>query len=326
MTYSKLGFKHYVFLGLTAFVVWIAAFFTQHKLVGTPPTTKMASETKDDYIEALKSDAMQASTDVAKWQAVVGAIQTRLETTQNPDPSLILDLIDALSIVVKLAPNDKDALLMLAEISFEQQAFEKGIDLYEKYLAIEPKDYKARANYASALTFSGRYDKAIGELNGILKEDPKNFQATAYLSIAYAQRGDKKNAIALGEKALKLSPDDEGRARFGKYLESIRGGTESPKASTPSKEVVDSPVGKVVKFVSENPIAGTKLVSHSVQRETLSLTFEDFPMDMMPPVAKEKFLGGVKKKASETQGLWIKRILFIDKKTGKEMAKVEIGK
>jgi hypothetical protein len=76
----------------------------------------------------------------------------------------------------------------------------------------------------------------------------------------------------------------------------------------------------LVAAVRANPVAGPKFVRHdSSQKGTLKLVFRDFPMQMMPPFAKDKFLSGIKKSAQEAAVTGVKTVLFVDEATGSVM-------
>ena len=53
---------------------------------------------------------------------------------------------------------DPQALVTMADISFNQQVFVKAVDFYRRYLDTTPDDHDARARLGSALTFWKRLD------------------------------------------------------------------------------------------------------------------------------------------------------------------------
>jgi tetratricopeptide (TPR) repeat protein len=223
---------------------------------------------------------------------------------------------------------------MMADVSFDQKAFTKAQEFYERYLKLEPDNHGARARYASTLTFLGQYDKSVQELNAVLKQDPKNFPAMAYLSITYAQQGDLSKANETGAAALNLAPSDEARARFSAFMTTLqaqaaaspaRGNIEAPKSEAPVQAVTTGIAGFVAQ-VQNNPVAGPKFVGHEEVKEELRLTFKDFPMSQMPPFAKEKFFGTLKKAAQDTNISNVKTISFIDLASGKVMDQITLAK
>jgi hypothetical protein len=83
--------------------------------------------------------------------------------------------------------------------------------------------------------------------------------------------------------------------------------------------------GFVAKLKS-NPIAGPKFVGHEEVKGDLRLTFKDFPMGQMPPFAKEKFFGSLKKAAEEAKISSVTTISFIDLASGQTMEKIALAK
>ena len=201
-------------------------------------------------------------------------------------------------------------------------------------MKLEPTDQGARTRYASTLTFLGDFDTSISELNSVLKQDPKNFPAMAYLSITYAQRGDIPKARELGSAALNLAPSDEAKARFSAFMTSLDGQTVT--STSPSRGNVAPPpsdaapvvtgVEGFVAKVKANPVAGPKFVGHEEVKGNLQLTFKDFPMSQMPPFAKEKFFGSLRKAAQEANISSVTTISFIDLATGKTMEQIALAK
>jgi len=56
---------------------------------------------------------------------------------------------------------------------------------------------------------SGEYDSAIARFKAILLEDPSHFDAQLALGMAWYRKGDFAAAIAEGQKAEKLRPNDQ---------------------------------------------------------------------------------------------------------------------
>jgi tetratricopeptide (TPR) repeat protein len=287
----------------------------------------------DPELDALRSDLERAPQDMNALRSVASLLADRLRNRPDAPPALVFEAIDVLSRILKIAPDDPDALLMMADVSFDQKAFTKAIEFYERYLKIEPNDLGATARYASTLTFLQRYDDSIKQLDKVLAKDPKSFPAMAYLAITYAQKGDIAKAKDLGVKALELAPSEEARARFSGFVESISDPSATRKAqdSTPSQINTTAPpsIGGVAGFVAAlraNPIAGPKLVSHDDSEPgLLKLVFKDFPMAMMPPFAKEKFFSSIKASAMQTNLVSVKKIIFIDQATGQQMESIDLN-
>ena len=218
-------------------------------------------------------------------------------------------------------PEDAEVLKQLADISFDQQVFTKATGVYERYLALQPADNAARTRYASALTFTQTFSEAETELKKVLTVEPQNFQAQAYLSITYSQMGATQAALDSGKRALEIAPSDEARARFKEFLDRV----ETDQGSAPSDSPKE-PHEKLIAFVRDNPIAGPKFAGANYAADgTLTLQFSAFPMDKMPPFAKEKFLNGIKDFAEENAVKDVQRIKFADKASGAIMEEMQLN-
>lgn len=289
------------------------------------------TQVNDDPQVALLREALEKDPqNIEKLKMMAGILGDKLRENPQSSNATVFEAIDVLSRILAQQPNDPGALVMMADVSFDQKAFTKAQEFYERYLKLEPDNNGARARYASTLTFLGEFNKSIDELNAVLKKDPKNFPAMAYLSITYAQQGNIPKAKELGSAALNLAPSDEARARFSAFMTSLDG--EQVTSTSPARGNVPvaaaapqgTGIGSFVSRVKANPVAGPKFVGHEEVKGDLKLTFKDFPMSQMPPFAKEKFFGSLKKAAEETKLAQITTISFIDLGSGKVMDQITL--
>lgn len=230
---------------------------------------------------------------------------------QSGDAQLQMDEIDHLSVILKKIPDDPQANLKLAEISFNAQVFDKAVERYQLYLSRKPEDSYARLRLASAKIFSGKFAEAQADLDLVLIQDPKNFSALAYKAIAYSQLGEVEQAKIFGSKALEVAPDNEGKLRFEKFLASLSG--EKKNLSWEDK---------LYNQIRANPVAGSKFVKLEVVGSILKLEFKDFPVEQMPDFAREKFLSGILVLVNTEQ---ISSIELLDTDTKKVMLAREIN-
>jgi tetratricopeptide (TPR) repeat protein len=273
---------------------------------------------------------------IEKLKMLAGILGDKLRNDPHGSNSTVFEAIDILSRILAMQPNDPAALVMMADVSFDQKAFTKAQEFYERYLKLEPDNHGARARYASTLTFLGQYDRSVAELNSVLNQDPKNFPAMAYLSITYAQQGDFSKAKETGSAALNIAPSDEARARFSAFMTTLEAqgptstsparGNVGPATSEQSAPSAPAGIAGFVAQVKGNPVAGPKFVGHEEVKEDLRLTFKDFPMSQMPPFAKEKFFGSLKRAAQEANISHVRTISFIDLASGNVMDQIALAK
>lgn len=309
-----------------AVLVCAAGWGAQKKLGGTPPTAAFQQKehpassgtsvtNNDPEIVKLRAAAEAAPGDKRSWQVLASALAEKLNTNERPNPEIVFEAIGALRKILDIDPHDKEALLAMAEISFNQQAFSKATEFYEKYLTEVPEDLDVRARYASSLSFTGQFEKSLKELDQVLSVQPKHFHALAYSAVAYAEMGRKSEALSAGEKALELAPSPEARARFSDFLKTVHDHDFSKSAPQAAPELPAS-VQEIVGSIQSNSVAGPKFAHASLSGEVLTLSFQDFPMSQMPPFVREKFIGGLKEKALKTP---VKVLRFVDASSGEDL-------
>lgn len=323
------------FISIITVLIAATGYGVSSMLIGQKPVQNEQVQNEesavvDPLIEALKAQAQAAPQDINRWKAVSEAIKAKLISSPEKNPSLIFDLIDSYRGILSINPKDESALLGMAEISYEQQAFDKASEFYAQYLTIRPEDLQTKANYASALSFAGKSDESIKELYSVLKSKPKDFQATAFLSIAFARKGDMKKAIEVGKEALTYAPDEEAKKRLTGFINSIEKNPVTQalpvedkslnRAGNPS--VVESPKGKLLQILMEHPIVGPKIKSHEFKEDTLILTVENFPMSAMPENAKAAFQSRLSEKVKTIEGNSTKKIIFKDSVSGATLGEV----
>ncbi len=279
---------------------------------------------------AMRKAVEAAPEDLQKLKAFAGMLGDLLRQNPGASSDLVFEAIDVYGKILQREPNDPAALVMMADVSFDQKAFTKALDFYERYLAIDSKDLGARARYASTLTFLGRYDDSISELGKVLESDPNNFPAMAYLAITYAQKGETSKAKAVGADALNLAPSDDARARFASFVSSLGDADKDVAQVKPRDSQVEQKgetgINGFIQSIKANPVAGVKFKSYEyAPNGTITLKFADFPMAQMPPFAKEKFFTGLKQALIKNGLRDVKEIAFIDAATGEVMDRVGVG-
>jgi tetratricopeptide (TPR) repeat protein len=293
-----------------------------------------ADQDNDPELVALRSDLDRAPEDPNALRALAAALGDRLRARPGVASALVFEAIDVVSRILVHEPEATDALLMMGDISFDQQAFSKAAQFYERYLALVPSDRAVISRYASTLTFLGRYDESIEKLRTVLRDDPANFPAAAYLAITVAQKGDVAEARTLGARALELAPTEEARARFNGFLTSLEKGGSAEKVGAVPNQAIPAAAPAVaaqgveafVAAVRANPVAGPKFVRFErPESQLLQLYFADFPMAQMPPFAKQKFFSGLSA-ALKAAGLpEVREVRFVDAKTGAALDTLTVG-
>jgi cytochrome c-type biogenesis protein CcmH/NrfG len=292
---------------------------------------EVATASESTALAAMRQEVERAPDDLAKLKVFAGMLGDTLRNNPGASSALVFEAIDVFGRILQREPNDPTALVLMADLSFDQRAFTKALDFYERYLQVDPKDLGARSRYASTLTFLGRYDDSIRELQKVLSVDAKNFPAMAYLAITYAQKGDTATAKKVGGDALAIAPSQDARARFSAFVASLdQTAPQGAIGAAPdgAQEAVGDAGGLVglEEVLRSNPVAGPKFVRYELLGATLKLVYRDFPMGQMPPFAKDKFLGGIKSALTQKGVTGVSSIVFTDEETGSTMESIALSK
>jgi tetratricopeptide (TPR) repeat protein len=280
---------------------------------------------EDPQLAAMRTKVQQSPDDMTALKVFAGMLGDSLRSNPSAPPELVFEAIDVFGKILQKEPNDPAALVMMADVSFDQRAFTKALDFYERYLKIDSEDLGARSRYASTLTFLGRYDDSIRELDSVLKKDPKNFPAMAYLAITYAQKGDVSTAKKIGGSALQMAPSEDARARFSSFVASLDGAAATSDGSAVNAKPASTGLSGLEQSLRANPVAGPKFVKADLGAAgTLTLVYRDFPMSQMPPFAKEKFLSGVKAALVQNKLQAVTKVEFTEATTGAEMESLKV--
>lgn len=205
-----------------------------------------------------------------------------------------------------------ESLSKQADLLFGVKQFDLAEMLYRKLLEKNSDDSELRGRLASALSFQGKYNEALAELQKILDKQPNAFQALAYMGITYAQMGEMEKALAYTEKALVHAPSDEAKKRLQIFINKLKPATKDSDQDKATDEL--EPVRS---YLKAHTIAGPKFVSCQIEKQTLEIYMQDFPMDQMPEFARVSFINNLKD--SIPQQLQLKELALIDQSSGKVM-------
>jgi len=212
--------------------------------------------------------------------------------------------------VLKLDPDDLDALRGVGNIDFDQHKYDEAIAAYEHYLSNKPEDPEVRTDLGTMLLSSGSADQAVLQYRKVLETHPGFFEASFNLGIAYGQMNELDAARAAFEKAKVLAPDGDARNRVTQMLLELGGAAPpaSPGGSKPAQaaSVVAADSGSfkdaMERMLRDLPIAGPKVASVQWPSATRArVLMDNFPMDQMPPFAATKFMSDLKSGIGEVK-------------------------
>jgi tetratricopeptide (TPR) repeat protein len=261
------------------------------------PTVQLPTEART-FIDQVQKEATSNPKDVAAWNKY-GTVSMRAAMF---DPSYYAKATEAYAHVLKLDPDNLTALRGIGDIDYDNNKYDEAIAAYEHYLKKKPDDPEVRTDLGTMYLYTGNADQAVIQYKRALGYKPDMFQAYFNLGVAYAQQGKVKEATAALTRARKLAPDDNARSQVEGLLAKITGApppamasAQAPAAAAPPAPTATTFHGQVEQVVRAMPVAGTKVGTVKWPGEfTAKVTMNNFPMDQMPPFAREKFLSDLK--------------------------------
>ena len=295
-------------------------------LIGKPPTeqhqsglSRPAQTTNpadaNDKIKELRAELEINPKSIPNLKALSAELWNLLPNEGEPSQALVLEIIDTLGKILAIDSKDGESLLMMANITFNQKVFSKSSEYFERYLAITPDDLEARASYASTLTFVGKPAEALKQLDTVLAKNPKAFQPLAFKAITLGQMNKLDEARKVGAEAMLVAPNDEAKKRFQGFLDSLSG---MRQGNTPQNQA-DNDESVTLRYLKQHQIVGPKLVRSEIKEKILSVYLENFPMEAMPPFAKEKFESALKEQLKNDSNIVVK-LRLIDNANNKVLA------
>jgi tetratricopeptide (TPR) repeat protein len=259
------------------------------------PKIELPTEART-FIDKVAKDAESKPKDVAAWNRY-GAVAMRAAMF---DASYYAKAEDAYAHVLKLQPDNLDALRGIGDIDYDHQKYDQAIAAYEHFLKLKPDDPEVRTDLGTMYLYTGNADQAIVQYRKVATAKPDFFQAYYNMGIAYAQENRQSDATSSLNTALKLAPDDNTKSQVRELLAKLSGapapaGGATAAAAASSSSPPGSFHGAIEQMVRGLPIAGPKVGSVQWASDTKArVTFDNFPMDQMPPFAKDKFMTDLK--------------------------------
>jgi tetratricopeptide (TPR) repeat protein len=298
------------------------------------PKIELPTEART-FVDTTEKEARAKPADVAAWNKF-GAVAMRAAMF---DQTYYAKAEEAYGHVLKLDPDNLDALRGVGDIDYDRQRYDEAIAAYEHYLKKQPDDPEVRTDLGTMYLYTGNADQAVVQYKKVIAANPGFFQAYLNMGIAYAQRNNAEDAVATLKQALALAPDDTTRAQVKELLGRLTGAppasapTQGASAEAPSTagaaqseaaglpaapastaaQASPSPTvapaaakkdfhGAVEQMVRDLPIAGPKV--GSVQwagKFKAKVMMDNFPMDQMPENAKKSFLAELKLKIGKAK-------------------------
>ncbi len=294
------------------------------------PKIELPTEART-FVDQTEKAARAKPDDVAAWNKF-GAVSMRAAMF---DQTYYAKAEEAYGHVLKLEPDNLDALRGVGDIDYDKQHYDEAIAAYEHYLKKRPDDPEVRTDLGTMYLYTGNADQAVVQYKKVIAANPGFFQAHLNMGIAYAQENKAEDAVATLKQALALAPDDATRAQVKDLIAKVSGapaasasmGAASAAPSSSAGAAAGSPAasvaaaeqpsgspavaptagakdfhGAVEQMIRGLPIAGPKVGSVQWPDQLKARVLMDsFPMDQMPPNAKETFLAELKLKIHKAE-------------------------
>src|SRR5713226_7045468 len=232
---------------------------------GLPPGHPQVELPKQarDFIAQIAQKAASKPSDIAAWDQL-GDVCERAAVF---DSSYFAKAQDAYAHVLKLDPDNLDALRGVGNIDYDQRKYDQAIAAYEHYLSKKPDDPDVRTDLGTMYLSTGNADQAVVQYGKVLESHPDLFEANFNIGVAYAQMNNVSQARTALERALKLAPNGNTCARVNQMLASLNGGspaaTPSNQATGQQQAAANSPAsnpatfqGAIEQMLRDLPIAG----------------------------------------------------------------------
>jgi Flp pilus assembly protein TadD len=271
------------------------------------PTVQIPKEALD-FIKQVEQKAHTNPGDLKAWDQL-GDVTLRAAAF---DPSYYPRAADAYAHVLKIDPENLDALRGIGNIDFDQRKFDQAIAAYEHYLSKKPDDPDVRTDLATMYLSTDNADQAVIQYKKVLAAHPQFFEAAFNLGVAYGQMNKPADARTAFDTALKLAPDADARSRVNQMIASLNSipagapaSADNSVAPPPSSTAPAAPgqpavaantfQGAMEQMLRDLPIAGPKVQSLQWSSPTKTrVLMDNFPMDQMPPFAANKFMTDLK--------------------------------
>ncbi|MGH7292573.1 MAG: tetratricopeptide repeat protein, partial [Myxococcota bacterium] len=253
---------------------------------GHPPVE--VPEDVRKVIARMDELAKEKPDDMEAWRQL-GFVQYR---AGQVDPSYLTAALATYTHIIEVEPENLDALRALGNIAYDQNDPQRATDYYQRYLKVKPDDLSIQTDLGTMQLSTQQVEAALKTYQAVLAVDPKFFQAQFNLAIAYRAAGDSDMALAALQRAREVAADDATRQRVDLLLARLKGEPPPAPAAAPAGggSAGGTLRGDVEAVFRGHPIVGPKLDRIDWPDDThVRIILRQFPMDGMPPVARDKF-------------------------------------
>ena len=203
-----------------------------------------------------------------------------------------------------LTPTISKRCAKLGNLNYYRQKYDQAIAAYEHYLKHKPDDLDVQTDLGTMYLYTGNADQAIKRYQKALSIRPNAFEPYYNLGVAYAALNNNAQARASLQQAIKYAPDqhsenagqrfarEDGRCRrreAGCVIGPVRWRRRPCRGS--------GGAGRFLRRADRGDGTGLAVCGTEgggvkwTSKNKATVLMNNFPMEAMPPFARQKFLG-----------------------------------
>jgi tetratricopeptide (TPR) repeat protein len=171
------------------------------------------------------SESPSSNNAAGSVSAASGSSGSEAFTQPKATPELTAKLVEPLLNELKVRPKDPQLLNKIGNAYYDNQAYPKAIEYYEKSLAIKPDDADVRTDMGTAIWYTGDADRALKEYQRSLGYQPNHANSLFNMGIVkWHGKKDAKGAIEAWNKLLTSNPNYPDRQRVLELIQQLQTG------------------------------------------------------------------------------------------------------
>ncbi len=144
--------------------------------------------------------------------------QAQAQPQTQTDPAIV-NTITELEKQLAANPNDAGTVLQFANTLHDAKFFPRAIEMYKKYIILEPSNNDARVDLGICYFETGNLDQAVQEIESVVKKDPKHQMAMFNLGIIQLSSQNMTEAKKWFKQCIAIDPQSTAGLRAQQILE-----------------------------------------------------------------------------------------------------------
>lgn len=255
--------------------------------------------------------------------------------TAQFDPAYRPKALAAFDHVLARDQNRIEAIRGKGNIFYDQQKAPQAIEHFERFLKLQPGDSSVRTDLATMYLTDGQRERAMALYRAVIADDPEFMQAHYNLAAALHGDGEIEGAVAELRIARGLAADEATRQRIDALIARLSGEEAQPQPPTapPAAAPAATSEGTPYQAAVEAALRGYDIMGPRIESfewtgpGTARVLMRSFPMDAMPPMAREKFDTRIREMTATAAAMHPvdgdRSVALVDAESGRVMATIE---